>query len=79
MKKFLIFPVFLVLITELWSQCREGNCYDGYGVYYYSNGPRYEGNWMGINTMKYTNNAQTPTLNGSGYDPEMPLSIVRSN
>lgn len=32
-----------------------------------------------INTMKYTNNAQTPTLNGSGYDPEMPLSIVRDN
>jgi len=32
-----------------------------------------------INTMKYTNNFQTPTLNGSGYDPDMPLSIVRGN
>ena len=46
MKKFLILPAFMVLATELWSQCREGDCYDGYGVYYYSNGPRYEGNWV---------------------------------
>ena len=29
------------------SQCKEGNCEDGYGIYVYGGGDKYEGNFLG--------------------------------
>ncbi len=46
MKKFFFLHALLFIATgQIHAQCKEGNCYNGYGTYYYSNGPRYEGNW----------------------------------
>lgn len=82
MKK-VFFLSFLLFITaeQLPAQCKEVNCYnDGSKIRYCSicrDGELYK--FVRVKTRDYTFNEQTPTLNGSGYDPDMPLSIVRGN
>lgn len=82
MKKIFFLPVLLFIATEqLPAQCKEGNCY------YDDRKIRCSGMWRDgkpykfgrLKTRYYTFKEQTPTLNGSGYDPDMPLSIVRNN
>ena len=64
MKKIFFLPVLLFIATEqLPAQCKEGNCYNGYGIYYYSNGPRFEGYWRegqrhGKGTLYFTNGSE---------------------
>jgi len=79
MKK-VFFLSFLLFITaeQLPAQCKEDNCYNDVSKIRYCSICR-DGELYKFVRVNYTFNEQTPTLNGSGYDPDMPLSIVRGN
>ncbi len=44
-KKIMAAAMAMLASAGSYAQCIDGNCEDGYGVYLYSNGERYEGYW----------------------------------
>jgi hypothetical protein len=45
-KTFISIIISIIFLNQIYSQCQTSNCKDGFGVYYFSNGDVYRGNWV---------------------------------